>query len=311
MSQEKREAVRDAATESFLREADGWNVDHPLTRKDPANSSSGTTFIDERFAPLANDRPLRLRRALTSFVNKNAREKEISDILRQGGVIDDSEGPAGECIFHVTETGEELRVQVEHLDGGDGWTGKVNGKRYHAPTRDGLLSLISRELNNNVRNLTGAELREISILCQTAGQGFYPGVARYVAKKTGMPENEVLTDAAVLDNRTSHVYDEAVNFCFLAVHGDFSPGPEWNEWLAQYARGRHYNFALLEGAKAAYERQLEATARETLLSTTSEVGQPDESPTYNQLDQLNDDELSGQFRSVKRERAKMIRAGTF
>jgi hypothetical protein len=286
-------------------------VDHPLTRKQSADAGSGSGFIDDRFAPLANDRPLRLRRALTTFVNKNARDKEVSDILRIGGVHDDSEGPTGTCIFHVTETGAELRVQIEHLDGGDGWTGKVNGNRYHAPTRDGLLSLISRELNNNVRNLTGAELREISILCQTPGQGFYPGVARYVAKRTGMPESEVLTDAAVLDNRTSRVYDEAVNFCFLAVHGDFSPGAEWNDFVAQYARGRHYNFALLEGAKAEYQRQVEASVRETLLSATDELPQPDEPPTYNELDQLNDADLSGQFLSVKRERAKMIRAGTY
>jgi hypothetical protein len=312
MTQEKMQAVRDTAAEVFLRESEGWQVDHPLTRKGTTKPGSGSTFIDDRFAPLANDRPLRLRRALTTFVNKNARDKEISDILRVGGVHDDSEGPTGTCIFHVTETGEELHVQVEHLDGGDGWTGKVNGKRYHALTRDGLLSLISRELNNNVRNLTGAELREISILCQTAGQGFYRGVAKYVAKKTGMPESEVLSDSALLDNRNARVFDEAVNFCFLAVHGDFSPGPEWNDWLARYARGRHYNFALLEGAKAAYEREIETAARESLLSTANnEATQPDEPPTYNELDQLNDDELSGQFTSVKRERAKMIRAGTY
>jgi hypothetical protein len=311
MTQERTQTVRDTATETFLREAEGWQVDHPLTRKQTADASSGSGFIDDRFAPLANDRPLRLRRALTTFVNKNARDKEVSDILRIGGVHDDSEGPSGACIFHVTETGAELRVQIEHFDGSDGWTGKVNGQRYHAPTRDGLLSLISRELNNNVRNLTGAELREISILCQTPGQGFYSGVARYVAKKTGRPESEALTDAAVLDNRTAGVYDEAVNFCFLAIHGDFSPGPEWNDWLAQYARGRHYNFALLEGAKTEYQRQLEESARQALLSIGTDTTQAEEPPTYNELDQLNDDELSGQFTSVKRERAKMIRAGTY
>lgn len=310
MATEKVQAVRDAATESFIREAEGWQVDHPLLHRQTAKPEAGSGMIDERFAPLSDARPLRLPRALAAFANEN-RDREVVDVLKRGGVIDDSEGPAGECIFHVTQTGAELHVQIEHLDGGDGWTGKVNGRRYHAPTRDGLLSLISRSLNDNVRSLSTPELREISILCQTAGQGFYRGVARYVAHRTGMPESEVLSDSALLDNRYARVFDEAVNFCFLAVHGDFSPGADWNDFVAQYARGRHYNFALLEGAKAEYQRQVEASVRETLLSATNEVAQPDEPPTYSQLDQLNDDELSGQFRSVKRERAKMIRAGTY
>lgn len=308
-TQDKLRTVRDAATETFLREADGWQVDHPLTRKDTPRPGSGSTFIDERFAPLSDARPLKLPRALARFANDNRADREVVDVLRRGGVLDGSEGSEGLVHFTVSETGQDIEIEIRRIDGL--WTGLVNGNTFKSPTRDALLSAISRSLNNNVHNLTGAELREISILCQTAGKGFYSGVAKYVALKTGMPESEVLTEATLLENRFARVFDEAVNFCFLAVHGDFSPGAEWNDFVAQYARGRHYNFALLEGAKAEYQRQLEASARETLLSATNELPQPDEPPTYSQLDQLNDDELSGQFRSVKRERAKMIRAGTY
>jgi hypothetical protein len=304
------ERVKDAATEAFLREADGWQVDHPLLHRPVMKPESGPTMIDERFGQLADDRPMKLRNALTRFVNAHSREKEIADVLQQGGIVDGSEGRTGVCIFHVSDTGEEIPINIERLDGGDGWTGKALGKRYHAATRDDVIGLISRELNNNQRNLTSAELRDITILCCTTGEGFYSGVKRYVAKRTGMDEDEVLTDSAIRDGKHASIYDSAVLHCWLAIRPDFSPGEDFGGFVAQFAMGRHLSVALLDGCRQEYEKRCEALSREALFSTVSpDVERAEEPPTYNQLDALSDDDITAQFRSVRREQARHLRSG--
>ncbi len=307
-----KDQISQESYDTFIKDAAGWNVDlsslPSIQARQVKKSKSGDTFIDDRFAPLASDRPHKLRKALTKFANDNHSDREVADVLKQGGVVDGSEGRTGTCIFTISATGEELPVEIEWIDGT--WTGTANGKRYHALTRDGVLSLISKDLNNNVRNLTSAELREITILCNTAGEGFYSGVKRYVAKRTGMDEDEVLTDAAIRDSKTSSVYDSGVLHCWLAIRPDFSPGEDFGAFVAQFAMGRHLSVALLDGCRKDYERRSEAMAREALMSTISpDAEQSEEPPTYNQLDALNDDELAAQFRGVRRTQARLVRGG--
>jgi hypothetical protein len=308
MTQEKMQAVRDAATETFLREAEGWQVDHPLTRKDAANAGSGSTFIDERFAPLSDARPLRLPRALAAFANEN-RDREVVDVLKRGGVVDGSEGTEGLVHFTVSETGQDIEIEIRRVDGL--WTGSVNGSTFKAPTRDGLLSAISRSLNDGTHNLSDAQLRECSLLVNTPNGGFYRAIQKYVAWKAGVAEADVLSDAMVLNPRMRRVYDEAVAFAWLSLRTDFVGGDDWPEFLAAYASGRAYSIQLLDGARQQYEKQREVAARETLLSTVNdEVTQIEEQPpSYRELDALGDEELAGQFRQVRKEHAKMVRAG--
>ena len=311
-TQDKLNAVADRAYEAFENDARGWNLDMASfpTMQSRRDKKQDETFLDPRFAPLSNDRPLKLRRALTNFANENSRDREVAEVLKQGGVIDGSEGRTGVCLFTVSETGQELPIEVEWIDGT--WTGSFNGQRYHAESRDGLLSLISKALNNNVRQLSEREKRECSIIVQTPGLGFYPGLALYISKKTGIPAEECLNDALLLDSSKAALWNEAIEYCWLAMNVGFSPDEDWSAFLARYSFGRHYSLGLLDAARQAYEKLRESAARDSILSSvTTEATQHEEPPTYNELDQLNDDELSGQFSAVKKQRARMIRAGTF
>src|SRR5712692_1831377 len=76
--------MRESAEESFLDEHFGQldlsgfpHLAEPLTEE---------SLDDEKFAPLANDRPMRLRNELTRFVNQNASDPEIAGTLRAAGV---------------------------------------------------------------------------------------------------------------------------------------------------------------------------------------------------------------------------------
>jgi hypothetical protein len=308
-TQDKLKKVADAEYEKFERDALGWNLDMASfpTMRSRRDKKQDETFLDPRFAPLANDRPLRLRRALTKFANENSRDREVAEVLKQGGVVDGSEGSEGLVHFTVSETGRDIEIEIRRIDGL--WTGSVNGTTFRAPTRDEVLMAVSRSLNNNVRNLTDAQLRECSLLVNTPNGGFYRAIQKYVAWKASVPEENVLSDAMVLNPRMRRVYDEAVAFAWLSLRTDFVGGDDWPEFLAAYASGRAYSIQLLDGARQQYEKQLEATARETLLSTVSAETEEQPAPSYRELDALGDDELAGQFRQVRKEHAKMVRAG--
>ena len=188
-------------------------------------------------------------------------------MLKQGGVVDGSEGSEGLVHFTVSETGQDIEIEISRVDGL--WTGSVNGKTFKSPTRDGLLSGISRTLNGGTHNLTDAQLRECSLLVNTPNGGFYRAIQKYVAWKAGLPEADVLSDAMVLNPRMRRVYDEAVAFAWLSLRTDFVGGDDWPEFTAAYASGRAYSIQLLDGARQQYEKQHEAAARESLLSTAS------------------------------------------
>jgi hypothetical protein len=309
-----REQISDEAYDSFIRESAGLNLDMAsfpsIKARQNKNAEAGSNFLDPRFAPLSDARPLRLPRALARFANDNHADREVAEVLKRGGVVDGSEGGEGLVHFTVSETGQDIEIEIRHIDGL--WTGLVNGTKFNAPTRDGLLSAISRSLNNNVRNLTDAQLRECSLLVNTPNGGFYRAIQKYVAWKANVPEEDVLSDAMVLNPKLRRVFDEAVSFAWLSLRTDFVGGEDWPEFLAAYASGRAYSIQLLDGARQQYEKRHEEAARESLLSTvstdTTQAEEP-QAPSYRELDALTDTELSQHFRDTRREYAKQVRAG--
>jgi hypothetical protein len=309
MSKDKLEAVRDVAYEQFEKETAGWNLDTSgwpsiHNRRQP-RPKGGEGMIDNRFAPLASDSPGKLRNDLTRFVNRNARDTEVSEALR--GVKDGSEGERGIVHFTIRETGQDIEVEVRKVDGL--WCGTADGANYKSPTRDGLLSAISRALNApSSHELTDAQKRECSILCQSAG--FYRGVARYVALKTGLDEREVLDDATVLDSRYAHVFNEAVLHCWLALRTDFAPAEDFSDFVAWYAQGRNWSLQLLDGARAEYLRQREEANREALLSPVpAQPLEPEAGPDYATLDSIDGEDFNDLYRRTLREHSKRVKAG--
>lgn len=302
-----KNAVSDAAYDAFVKESAGWNVDQSglpsVQARQNRKTKGGDGMIDERFAPLASDRPLKLRRALTKFANDNSRDAEVAAVLRN--VKDDADGHEGAVFFTIRATGQQLAVNVERTR--DGWTAIADGQRYTAATRDDLLSAISKGLNDHARDLTAADLREVSQTC--ALQGYLYGIAKYCALKTGTSEQDILSDydGYVLDARNARLVDESMSFCFLACSPEFSPGADWPSFLAYYANGRHYSWPLMQGAKAAYIEERQQARRDAILSPPAEPPAPEEPPTYTELDELGNGQLDELYRSTLKVHARAAR----
>jgi len=269
------------------------------------NNTTEESFLDPKFAPLADDRAGRLRNEIPKFIKANSTDAEVRQVLREAGMEDEAGAPG---TVYIRANAEEVPVDVRFKDGF--WVASAGGKKYSAESRDDLLSAVVRGLNQDVRELSDAELREISILAQSVG--FYPAVAKFVSLKTGMSSDEVLSDSALLDSRNARAFDQAVAFCWLSIRADFSPGPDWSEFVSAYANDRHLSAALLDGCRVAYETRKQTMERESIFSQVDHGPvQPEEqpAPTYEQLDAMDEEELQEQFKDVVKERAKLIRRG--
>jgi hypothetical protein len=301
-----KEQISATAYDAFIKESEGWNVDLSAlpsvqTRK-KKKSNSGDGFIDERFAPLADDRPLKLRRVLTDFANKNSRDREVVETLRLGGVQNDSEGREGVCHFRVSRTGDDVEIEIEHS--GDTWSAHFNGKHHTAATRDALLSGISRELNSSsVRELSDGERREVSIYCQS--RGYFAGLARYISLRTGQLESETLSDVNVLDPRKAKLWNEAVHDCWLMCNVDFAVTEGWEEFLGVYACGRPLNAALLDGARVAWDVQQQSMERASILSQVDRGIEP-ELPAPPDFEAMTDAEVERHMHEVAVANARSV-----
>jgi hypothetical protein len=316
---EKRsiEDIQAKAHEEFLRESAGWQVDTsglPSTRDrqraDAEKNKRPEKPLAQPYSREYQPRPNALLRQISVMANaaaKDRRDPYHEDILRVLPA-NASDVPDGTVIFTISATGEERGIEVRKVDGL--WTAHVDGTKITGQTRDVLLSAVSRELNQNVRDLNDAQKRECCVIAMTIG--FDAGLIRYLSLRTGFPEDAVRSEfgSLPLDDRKHRLLREGVALCWLAMNTDFSPGGDWSAFVEEYAAGRNYSLPLLNGARVAYEAHRDSIAREALLSTMTEVAQPEEAPpTYRDLDELSDDELSRQLHGVKKEYSRLVRAG--
>ncbi len=309
---DKEKNASDVAYQEFLKESAGLSVDvSGLTSIRDRQRAEKKRKPEPKFAqpysagysPKRNALPRALAR-MANEISENARDPYRDEVIRSLGTSSASEG-TGVSYFRESGTGEDIAIDIQRTHDGN-WCASYDGKRHVAADRDTLLAGISRAINNNRRSLTDDQKREICLICTASEDGFYRGVAKYVGGITGIPESETMSDSALLDSRNAKAYDEAVAFCWLAIRPDFSPGDDWDDFVRDYARGRSLNIFVLDGARSQYEKRSEAAAREALLSTIDE--QP-EAPTYRELDQLGDGELASQLNSVRREHARLVKAG--
>lgn len=310
--------VREQAHKEFLRESAGWQVDTSgLPSIRDRQRADAPKKVEKPLAqPYSREyqpRPGALTRSLAQMANQIAADNHDPyrrDVLEAlNAVQNDAEGTG--ITYFAVRGGESVPVDIQRDREGN-WFAHIEGKRHSAATRDTLLSAISREVQGTgLRDLTSAEEREISIVCQS--QGFYRGVAKYISLRTGgaVDEYEAMSDASVLDPRRGHLYDQACHACWLACHVDFSPDDTWPEFLAVYRGARHLSSGLLDGARCAFEAHKETMARESILSqVATQVTEPQETPpTYAELDALPDDELSRQLHNVKKEYSRLVKTG--
>lgn len=308
-TQEQRDQAREAATDEFLAGTESSR----RARREQADKTFSTPYTagarflgDKDIARVGGG----LAREVSRMTNQILRDpydphhKQVRATLDKSGVIDNAEGPTGTCFFRESSTGQEIALEIER-DREGRWFTHYNGRKHVSDSRDALLSAISREINNNSKQLTQEDLREVSIVCNA--KGFYAGVAAYASKVTGTPIAEVLSDDFILDSRNAKLLNSAVSFCFLACNGSFSPGEDWDQFLAVYARGRAYSGALCEGAMREYLKQRDDAARQALLSVP-EAAEPELTPEEFNFDTMDDAALAAQFQSVASDRAKRLRA---
>jgi len=308
--------IQERAQEEFERESAGLNIDlsgFPAIR-DRRQAEAEKKRKPEK--PLAQPysreyqpRPGALTKSLARMANEIASDKRdpyYKDLLQLD--VPSASEETGVCHFRLSETGESVAIDIQRTRDG-WWTAEVNGERHRAETRDTLLSAISRTLNNNVHELTDAEKRECSVTALV--MGFDAALIRFLMLRTGLSEDGVRSEFGELplSDRKHRLLCEGVELCWLALNVDFMPGDDWSGFLSKYAAGRNYSVPLLNGARVAYETQRESIARNAILSQVHAAPEqaPEQAPDYEDIDDLNTDDLNALYQRTARVHSKRAR----
>jgi len=87
------------------------------------NNTTEESFLDPKFAPLADDRPGRLRNEIPKFIKANSTDAEVRQVLREAGMEDEAGAPG---TVYIRANAEEVPVDVAF---GENWTLRMTGER--------------------------------------------------------------------------------------------------------------------------------------------------------------------------------------
>jgi len=297
--------VRENAEESFLDENfGGLDLSGFPHLAEPLKEES---LEDERFAPLSNDRPMRLRNELTRFVNQNASDPEIAGTLRAAGVED----LAAPHKFYID--GEEATVflgndnvwRVTLIIEGRQQTIKCASAKSRDEAQVGAQRWLSGKSGPKVHPLTKDQELYVARL---AGMGKRAeAVMNYLAY--------AVPDYQGTDIASDVKYAEVCNACawYVFVHStpQFQDSDEAREYMTAYVGSRPVTLELLQFAFDAYRQDKEKQERGLLFGQVdSGISRGEsEGPSYDDLDELDTKEIERLRRETLRLRAKQVRSG--
>lgn len=270
-------------------------------RAEQIRKAAGDTIIDERFAPLASDRPHALRGALARMVRQGQNDPEIQRAVPQGA-------NESSRVLYVHQKGEgEIPVRCARVRGE--WRASFENAIYSAESFDELASQLARAANRGPKQATAEQLRQVAVMASSGD--FTRAVARLASIESGIPE-ELVLNGAIFDpneadsfasNRLAPVWNRAVLFAWTAFRADVSPDEDFGAFAEQFAAGRPYSLALLNGAYDTYCKERENAARDAALT---QLAQP-EPETVPDFDDMSTEQLERELRGVKRFIARQSR----
>jgi hypothetical protein len=298
--------IRESAEESFLDAQFGQlDLSGFPTFAEPIKEES---LEDEKFAPLASDRPMRLRNEINRFVNQNSNDPEIVGTLRAAGVEDQ----AAPHKFFLSTADEALvflgkdnvwRVTV-FFDGR-----QQTIKCASATSRDDAMAGANRWLNSK----RGPQIRALSkdqelFIARLAGMGKREdAILNFLAYS--VPDYEG-TDISS-DPKYTDVCNRCAWFVFIYSTPQYSDSEAAREFMTRYVGDRPVTVQLLQFAFNAYQEHEKKAERGLLLGQIEDRENQVESdgPTYEQLDDLDTETISKLREDTLRLRAKQVKVG--
>ncbi len=262
---------------------------------------------NERFAPLSNDRPMRLRKEINRMVNEYSNDPEIVGTLKAAGV----ENLAAPHKFYLS-TGDEA---VVFLGKDNVWRVTVffDGRQQtikcaSATSRDDAMTGANKWLNSKrgptFKELTEEQRLTVSRMC-TQGQ-LESALMTYLLYKCGEVDHDFSTDPRYLP-----AIDEAAFFIFHNATPEFVDSQEFQDFLSNFRGDRPLSLPLLRACFSAWKQHEQKAERGLILEQIeNRDNQADsEGPSYEELDALPDDELFSLRDATLKDRAKKVRGG--
>lgn len=83
----------------------------------------------------------------------------------------------------------------------------------------------------------------------------------------------------------------------------------WSDFVSKYAAARNHSVPLLNGARVAYETQRDSIERNAILSRVNAAPEvmPEQAPGYEDIDDLNTDDLNALYRRTAIAHSKRAR----
>lgn len=301
--------AQERAYEEFAKQSAGWQVDTSglpsVQARQREENGSDDSLIDPRFAPLAHDRPVRLRNELVRFVNANSRDAEVRRILEKEGI----ENPSNPKTV-ILPGGVEGRVFCK--DGSWHCIVQTNGARrtFVGDSYDSTVVSAARALGkhraSDIRDLTEAEKLEIIRYSQLGLT--QDAIGRYVYFAIG--KREIDSAFEILDDpRYRPLCDEAVWFVWSHAKNDFAPTPEREEFIKRFVAERPLTVALLDAAWKACQSAERDAAGSLKAHIPPDEPEPNQHEIARGLEDLGDEEVRNLLGQTLRVYSRELKQG--
>jgi hypothetical protein len=202
----------------------------------------------------------------------------------------------------VYSNGSEFNVSYKNGT----WHAHGEGHRYSAPDRDELLSKLGQATKREVLYRELNEQEQLEIVRYIQGNDIQAALGQYLFMATN--RKEFASPFQILDDpRYRPLTDRAALFVWQHARIDYSPTPEREDFINNYAAGRPLSLPLLDAAwRACLEAERRGALHYRLLSDEQEV---DPREVQESLEEASDAEIEKMMKATKREFAREVRAG--
>ncbi|HXX18701.1 MAG TPA: hypothetical protein VEJ46_04815 [Candidatus Acidoferrum sp.] len=301
--------AQEKAYDEFVKQSAGWQVDTTglpsVQARQRKENSADDSLIDPRFAPLAQDRPVRLRNEIVRFVNANGRDAEVKRILEKEGIENPSEP-------NTVILPGDVEGRVFYKDGSwqcvvqaDGARRTFVGDSYDIAVVSAARAF-SKHRASDIRDLTEAEKLEVIRYSQLGMT--QEAIGRYVY--FAINKREIDSAFEILDDpRYRPLCDAAVWFVWTHAKNDYAPTPEREEFIKRFVAERPLTLALLDSAWTACQ----SAERDAAGSLKAFIPPNEPEPTQHEiargLEDLPDDEVRSLLGQTLRAYSREVKQG--
>ena len=240
------------------------------------------TFEDDKFAPLSGSGSDDARELRKFLEEETSRATGINEVQVGRGIVGHLKQVADEWVCEYTFN------DARHITRGR--------------SRDDAAMNAARYVQNfkpDIRDLTSQEEQLVTWIAQSGK----PAEAAEKFIGYAIPRTAELGAKVLTDPKYADAVDEAVFFAWSRARNDYSLSDRgFPKFLNRYSRDKRLTLALCDAAWVAYKSELQKAERTALFGPV-----PAPEPTAKDIDELSDDQISAQYKSIAKHLAQSAR----